>query len=62
MRRGRDSPIPLRAHVGAALESGDISRAEMDEVVLQFSAYYGFAKGEALRDSAAADWPPSFKR
>ena len=53
-----DSPMPLRTHVGAALESGDITRAEMDEIVLHFSAYYGFAKGEALRDSAEAGWPP----
>jgi 4-carboxymuconolactone decarboxylase len=26
----------------------------MDEIVLQLSAYYGFAKGEALSDAAAA--------
>jgi 4-carboxymuconolactone decarboxylase len=54
-----DSPTPLKSHVGSALQSGDITKAEMDEVVLQFSAYYGFAKGEALRDTAEAGWPPS---
>ncbi len=53
-----DSPTPLRVHVASAVESGDISRAEMDEIVLHFSAYYGFAKGEALHNSAAAGWPP----
>ena len=53
-----DSPMPLRTHVGAALESGDITKAEMDELVLHFSVYYGFAKGEALRDSAELGWPP----
>ncbi|MCK9930734.1 carboxymuconolactone decarboxylase family protein [Frankia sp. Mgl5] len=47
-----DSPTPLKTHVGAALRSGDITAQEMDEIVLQFSAYYGFAKGEALGDAA----------
>ena len=26
----------------------------MDEIILQFSAYYGFAKGEAFQDAADA--------
>jgi 4-carboxymuconolactone decarboxylase len=51
-----DSPIPLRTHVTTALHSGDLTKEEMDEVVLQFSAYYGFAKGEALSDVAEAAW------
>ncbi|GAA2443875.1 carboxymuconolactone decarboxylase family protein [Actinomadura vinacea] len=51
-----DSPVPLRSHVGAALNSGDISKEEMDEIVLQFAAYYGFAKGEALGGTADAIW------
>ncbi|XVQ15817.1 carboxymuconolactone decarboxylase family protein [Spirillospora sp. CA-255316] len=51
-----DSPMPLQSHVGAALNSGDISKEEMDEIVLQFSAYYGFAKGEALGSTADAIW------
>jgi 4-carboxymuconolactone decarboxylase len=49
-----DSPTPLRTHVAAAVHSGDINKEEMDEIVLQFSAYYGFPKGEALRDAADA--------
>jgi 4-carboxymuconolactone decarboxylase len=49
-----DSPMPLKTHVTSALQSGDISPREMDEIVLQFSAYYGFAKGEALSDTVAA--------
>jgi 4-carboxymuconolactone decarboxylase len=49
-----DSPNPLKTHVAAAVHSGDITREEMDEIVLQFSAYYGFPKGEALRDAADA--------
>ena len=28
----------------------------MDEIVLQFSAYYGFAKGRALSDTADTAW------
>ena len=49
-----DSPTPLKTHVAAALHSGDITKEEMDEIVLQFSAYYGFAKGEAFQDAAEA--------
>lgn len=49
-----DSPMPLRTHVDVALRSGDLTSAEMDEIVLQFAVYYGFAKGEALNDAAAA--------
>jgi 4-carboxymuconolactone decarboxylase len=28
----------------------------MDQIVLQFSAYYRFAKGEELSDEAEAAW------
>ena len=49
-----DSPTPLKTHVAAALHSRDITKEEMDEIVLQFSAYYGFAKGEAFQDAAEA--------
>lgn len=51
-----DSPIPLRTHVSSALHSGDITKEEMDEIVLQFAAYYGFAKGDALADAVEAAW------
>jgi 4-carboxymuconolactone decarboxylase len=51
-----DSPIPLNTHVSSALHSGDITKEEMDEIVLQFSAYYGFAKGEALSDAVERGW------
>jgi 4-carboxymuconolactone decarboxylase len=44
-----DAPIPITTHVGSALASGDVTKEEMDEVVLHFSAYSGFAKGDALR-------------
>ncbi|NUS53937.1 MAG: carboxymuconolactone decarboxylase family protein [Streptomycetaceae bacterium] len=51
-----DSPTPLRTHVRSALLSGDITREEMDEIVLQFAAYYGFAKGEALHEAVELAW------
>ncbi|OHV30190.1 MULTISPECIES: carboxymuconolactone decarboxylase family protein [Pseudofrankia] len=51
-----DSPTPLRTHVSSALHSGDLTKEEMDEIVLQFSVYYGFAKGEALNDAAESAW------
>jgi len=28
----------------------------MDEIVLQFAAYYGFAKAQALSDTAEEAW------
>ncbi|MER5521688.1 carboxymuconolactone decarboxylase family protein [Streptomyces sp. NPDC002763] len=51
-----DSPVPLQTHVRAALHSGDLGKEEMDEIVLQFAAYYGFAKGEALADAVETAW------
>jgi 4-carboxymuconolactone decarboxylase len=51
-----DSPIPLWSHVTSALHSGDITKEEMDEIVLHFAAYYGFAKAEALSDVAEKAW------
>jgi 4-carboxymuconolactone decarboxylase len=49
-----DAPIPIQAHVTSALNSGDITKAEMDELILHFSAYYGFPKGEVLQATADA--------
>ena len=51
-----DAALPLASHVGSALESGDITKAEMDEIVLQLAAYSGFAKGEALHCTAENAW------
>jgi 4-carboxymuconolactone decarboxylase len=51
-----DSPMPLNTHVASALHSGDITKEEMDEIVLQFSVYYGFAKGEALSAAVERAW------
>jgi len=47
---------PIYSHVGSALESSDISRSEMNEVILQFSAYAGFPKGRVLQKAADDSW------
>jgi 4-carboxymuconolactone decarboxylase len=44
----QDAEIPVISHVYAALKSGDVSFEEMDEVALQFAAYYGCAKADYL--------------
>jgi 4-carboxymuconolactone decarboxylase len=44
----QDAEIPIISHVYAALKSGDVSFDEMDELALQFAAYYGFAKADYL--------------
>ncbi len=51
-----DSTIPMQSHIGSALESGDITKPEMDEIALHFSVYSGFAKGQALQDTADEAW------
>jgi 4-carboxymuconolactone decarboxylase len=50
-----EAPMPILAHVGSALHSGDITHPEMDEVILQFSAYAGSAKGDVLQQAVADD-------
>lgn len=47
---------PIYSHVGSALESGDISRQEMDEVILQFGAYSDFARARTLQRVADETW------
>ncbi|ADP79522.1 carboxymuconolactone decarboxylase family protein [Pseudofrankia inefficax] len=47
-----DAVGPIFSHVGSALESGDVTYEEMQEIILHFSAYYGIAKGEALHEAA----------
>lgn len=44
----QDTEIPIMSHVYAALKSGDVSFDEMDELALQFAAYYGCAKADYL--------------
>jgi 4-carboxymuconolactone decarboxylase len=50
-----EAPMPILSHVGSALHSGDVSRAEMDEVILQFSAYSGTARGDVLKKAVDDD-------
>jgi 4-carboxymuconolactone decarboxylase len=49
----QDAPTPIMSHVYAALKSGDLSPAEMDEVALHFAAYYGWPKGSYLNQVIA---------
>jgi 4-carboxymuconolactone decarboxylase len=51
-----DAPMPILSHVGSALESGDLTIDEMRELILHFSAYYGFPKGEQLDRTASDAW------
>ncbi|MDA8045912.1 MAG: carboxymuconolactone decarboxylase family protein [Actinomycetota bacterium] len=51
-----DAEMPILSHVGSALASGDLTKTEMDEVILHFSAYYGFPKGAVLQATADAAW------
>jgi 4-carboxymuconolactone decarboxylase len=51
-----DAQMPIQAHVGSALGSGEITKAEMDELILHFSVYYGFPKGQVLQATADAVW------
>lgn len=47
-----DAAIPIWSHVTSALASGDLSYDEMQEVILQFKAYAGAARAQALQDIA----------
>lgn len=51
-----EAPIPIQAHVGSALKSGDISKEEMDEVIMQFRAYDNDARADVLQAAADAVW------
>jgi 4-carboxymuconolactone decarboxylase len=53
-----DAAIPIWSHVTSALGSGDISYDEMQEVILQFRAYAGTARAQALQD-VAEQWKAS---
>jgi 4-carboxymuconolactone decarboxylase len=49
----QDAATPVHSHVYAALKSGDVSFGEMDEIVLQFAAYYGWPKASFLNGAVA---------
>jgi 4-carboxymuconolactone decarboxylase len=40
--------VPIQQHVYAAMASGDISREEMQEIVLHFAYYAGWPRASAL--------------
>jgi 4-carboxymuconolactone decarboxylase len=48
-----EAPTPIQSHVGTALRSGDLTKTEMDELILQFRAYDNDARADVLQ--AAAD-------
>ncbi len=43
-----DAPIPMETHTYAALNSGDVTREEMDEFLLFFGTQMGWPKGSAM--------------
>jgi 4-carboxymuconolactone decarboxylase len=51
-----DAIMPIYSHVGSALESGDITREEMTEVVAQFAAYGGSVRAGVLEKVAEESW------
>lgn len=51
-----EAPIPIASHVGSALKSGQISKTEMDELILHFSAYASAPRAEALQAAAETSW------
>jgi 4-carboxymuconolactone decarboxylase len=38
------TPMPMRAYMKSALDSGDVTEAEMREFLLHFAAFQGFPK------------------
>ncbi|MGY1773134.1 carboxymuconolactone decarboxylase family protein [Blastococcus sp. SYSU D00813] len=50
-----EAPMPILSHAGSAVHSGDVSPAEMDEIVRHFTAYAGPVKGEQLRRAVEDD-------
>jgi 4-carboxymuconolactone decarboxylase len=56
-----EAPIPIASHVGSALKSGDITKAEMDELIVTFRAYDSDARADALQQAASSSWPPVFE-
>jgi 4-carboxymuconolactone decarboxylase len=50
------APIPILNHVGSALESGDVTRTEMDEAIRHFAAYADRQRATALVDASTKPW------
>jgi 4-carboxymuconolactone decarboxylase len=53
-----EAPIPILSHVGSALGSGDITKPEMDELIVTFRAYDNDARADALQAAVETPWPP----
>jgi 4-carboxymuconolactone decarboxylase len=53
-----DAMTPIQSHVSSALASGDVSYAEMEELILHFRAYSTQARAEVLQD-VARQWHAS---
>lgn len=53
-----EAPIPILSHVGSALASGDITKEEMDELILTFRAYDDDTRADALQAAVTSPWPP----
>lgn len=51
-----EAPIPIVSHVTSALGSGDVTPEEMDELIVQFRAYDGDRRADALRDAVDRGW------
>jgi 4-carboxymuconolactone decarboxylase len=49
-----EAPTPIQSHVGTAMRSGDLTKAEMDELILQFRAYDNDARADVLQATADA--------
>jgi 4-carboxymuconolactone decarboxylase len=47
--------MPMHSHVGSALRSGDVSPAELHEIIVQYSAYVGIVEGALLQQVAAEE-------
>lgn len=48
------SSVAIRFHVSAALKSGDITPAEMDEFLIQFAQYGGWARAALVQMEVSA--------
>ena len=53
-----EAPIPILSHVGSALGSGDITKTEMDELIITFRVDDDDARGDALQAAVDTPWPP----
>jgi 4-carboxymuconolactone decarboxylase len=51
-----EAPIPIWSHVGSALKSGDITKADMDALIAHFRSYDTDRRADALQAEADAAW------